>query len=84
MGCKCSSKKSTATSLTEEQQKILKALAEAAEPVACKDISESTGIPSKSVSCRLKTLRNKGLVDSPKRCRYVATDSGRSLAASSC
>ncbi len=84
MGCKCSSKKSSQISLTEEQQQILKALAEAAEPIACKDISESTGIPSKSVSCRLKSLRNKGLVDSPQRCRYVATDSGRSVAAASC
>jgi predicted transcriptional regulator len=83
MVCKCRSTKST-LSLTEEQQRILAALAEASEPVACKDIAESTGIPSKSVSCRLKTLRNKGLVDSPQRCRYAATDSGRSLAAASC
>ena len=84
MGCKCSSEKSSQVSLNEEQQKILEALAEAVEPVACRDISESTGIPSKSVSCRLKSLRNKGLVDSPQRCRYVATDTGRGLAASSC
>ena len=36
--------------LTEEQRKILEALASAKEPIASKDISEATGIPSKSVS----------------------------------
>ena len=84
MGCKCSSKNSGKITLTEEQEKILAALAQADEPIACKDIAESTGIPSKSVSCRIKSLRNKGLVDSPARCRYVATESGRKLAAASC
>lgn len=84
MGCKYSSKKSGKITLTEEQEKILKALAEAGEPVACKDISEGTGIPSKSVSCRIKTLRNKGLVDSPVRCRYVVTETGRNLTTASC
>ncbi len=84
MACKCSSKKSGEITLTEEQRKVLAVLVAAPEPIACKDISESTGIPSKSVSCRLRSLRSKGLVDSPARCRYMATETGRSIVAASC
>jgi predicted transcriptional regulator len=71
MGCKCGSK-----GLTEEQKKILKAMAEMGE-CASKDIAEATGIPGKSVSCRLTSLKKKGYIESPKRCRYVITDTGR-------
>ena len=84
MACKCSSKKSTEIKLTEEQEKILRALAEASEPIACKDISAATDIPSKSVSCRIKSLKNKGLVESPQRCRYQATEAGRQFISASC
>ncbi len=84
MACKSSSKKSGDITLTEEQQKILAALAAATEPIACKDIAENTGIPSKAVSCRLRSLRSKGFVDSPARCRYMATETGRSIVAASC
>ncbi len=66
------------TGLTEEQKKILEALAKVSEPVATKDIAEATGIPSKSVSCRLRSLKNKGYIESPARCKYSITDTGRS------
>lgn len=83
MGCKCSSKKKDkAVSLTEEQAKILKAMAEMEGPVASKDISAATGIPSKSLSCRIRSLKTKGLVESPARCKYVITEQGRQLASS--
>ena len=74
MACKS---KSCGT-LTEEQKKILEALAEAKEPVATKDISAATGIPSKSVSCRLRSLKNKGFIESPARCKYAITNEGKS------
>ncbi len=84
MACKCSSKKSTEIKLTEEQEKILRALAEATEPIACKDIAAATDIPSKSVSCRLKSLKTKGLIESPQRCRYTATDAGKKFVSATC
>ncbi|HDM78744.1 MAG TPA: ArsR family transcriptional regulator [Deltaproteobacteria bacterium] len=64
--------------LTDEQKKILEALASASEPIATKDISAATGIPSKSVSCRLRGLKNKGFIESPVRCKYGITDAGKS------
>ena len=81
MGCKCGSKKKDkGITLTEEQAKILKAMAEMEGPVASKDISAATGIPSKSLSCRIRSLKTKGLVDSPARCKCVITDQGRQIA----
>ncbi len=74
MGCKCGSKKGQ---LTEEQEKILKAVAQADGPVATKDIAEATGIPSKSVSCRISALKKKGFLESPARCKYQITDAGK-------
>ncbi len=83
MACKCGSnggKKEI--KLTEEQAKILKALSEMEGPVASKDIAEATGIPSKSLSCRIRSLKDKGLVQSPARCRYEVTEKGREMAGS--
>ncbi len=79
MGCKCGSKKNKEIKLTEEQEKILKAVAQMEGPVATKDISEATGIPSKSLSCRISALKKKGLLESPQRCRYQITEAGKNL-----
>ena len=80
MGCrkKCGSDGKSA--LTEEQNKILAALAKVREPCACKDIAEATGMTSNSVSCRLRSLKNKGYVDSPLRCKYSITEDGKTAA----
>ncbi|HID98475.1 MAG TPA: hypothetical protein EYP57_09880 [Thermodesulfobacteriaceae bacterium] len=67
--------------LTEEQKKVLKAMAGLTDPSPCKDIAAAAGLESKSVSCRLRSLKNKGYVDSPQRCRYMITEAGRSAAA---
>ncbi len=80
MGCKCKSKSEKEIKLTKEQEKILKAMAKMDGPVRSKDISEATGIPSKSLSCRIRSLKNKGLLDSPERCKYELTETGRQLA----
>lgn len=75
MGCNCGCKTNT---LTEEQQKILAAMAEIDGPCATKDIAAATGLESKSISCRLKSLKTKGYIASPARCRYEITAGGKS------
>ncbi|NPA94803.1 MAG: winged helix-turn-helix transcriptional regulator [Thermodesulfobacteria bacterium] len=79
MACKCKKKGEKEIKLTEEQEKILRAMAEMDGPVASKQISEATGIPTKSLSCRIRSLKNKGLLDSPARCKYEITEAGRQL-----
>lgn len=73
MACKCKSNEG----MTEEQKKILAAMAEINGPCACKDIAEKTGLESKSISCRLKSLKTKGYIDSPARCKYEITVEGK-------
>ncbi len=74
-GKKCS--KSGKDQLTDEQRAILQALANMEEPGACKDIAEATGLKSNSVSCRLRSLKSRGYVESPVRCKYAITETGR-------
>jgi len=73
MGCGCAKK-----GLTEEQKKVLQAVAESAGACAAKDIAAATGLDAKVVSCRITDLKKKGYVDSPERCRYGITEEGRS------
>ncbi len=77
MACKRKKTGEKELRLTEEQKRILMAMAEMEGPVASKDIAEATGIPSKSLSCRIRSLRTKGLLDSPSRCKYEITEAGR-------
>ncbi|WP_456433910.1 LexA family protein [Thermosulfuriphilus sp.] len=63
--------------LTEEQKKILAALAEKGEPSGCKDIAQAIGLSSQAVSCRLRSLKSKGYVESPAKGKYVITETGR-------
>jgi len=75
MGCatKCGCK----SELTEEQKKILTAMAGQNEPCACKEIAAASGMESKALSCKLTALKNKGYIDSPARCKYAITAAGR-------
>ena len=77
MACKTKSVNNGDVKLTEEQEKILKAMAARENPVTSKEISEATGIAAKSLGCRIQSLKKKGLVDSPVRCRYEITDAGK-------
>jgi DNA-binding MarR family transcriptional regulator len=70
-GCGCS------TGLTDEQKKILTAMGSMSEPSACKDIAAAVGMESKSVSCKLTSLKKKGYIDSPVRCKYAITPDGK-------
>lgn len=74
MGCGCKSK---TTGLSEDQKKVLEAMAKHGAPCASKDIASATGLDAKVVSCKLTDLKKKGLVDSPERCRYGLTEEGR-------
>ena len=71
-------KKTASTELTEEQKKILSALAMQENPVASKEIAAETGIESKSMGCKIRGLKDKGYIESPVRCKYVITGEGRS------
>lgn len=76
MGCttkKCGSN----SELTDEQKNILTTMANQTDPCACKEIATASGMESKSVSCKLTALKNKGYVDSPARCKYAITEAGR-------
>jgi len=75
MGCQCSCKNET----MDEQQKILAAMAAINGPCGCKEIAAATGIDSKSLSCRLKSLKTKGYIDSPARCCYEITPEGKAV-----
>lgn len=70
---KCGCKKG----LTEEQKQILVEMAKMSDPCASKDIAAATGLESKSVSCRLTSLKKKGYISSPARCRYEITAEGK-------
>lgn len=73
MACKCGKNEG----LSEEQKVILSTIAEINGPCACKDIAEKAGMESKAVSCKLTSLKNKGYIDSPARCKYAITAAGK-------
>ncbi|MCB2217602.1 hypothetical protein [Desulfofustis glycolicus] len=65
--------------LTEEQRTILKALSRAGAPCGAKEIAATTGLESKLITSCLTTLKKTGLIDSPVRCKYTLTPTGRAL-----
>ena len=73
MGCNCSCK----NKITDDQKKILSAMAGMEAPCACKEIATATGIDNKAVGNHLKTLKTKGYIGSPARCRYEITSEGK-------
>lgn len=75
MTCACG--KTCETNLSDEQKKILTALGQSQEPCGSKEIAAATGLDSKAVGCKVTALKNKGLVDSPVRCKYSLTQAGR-------
>ena len=80
MGC-CKSKGSCGDrpNLTDEQRKVLEAMASFDGPCAAKDVAAKTGLESKAVSCRIRALKDKGLVESPARCKYQVSEEGMGL-----
>lgn len=72
MGCGCAKKM-----LTDEQKKVLQAMADCDGPCAAKEIAAATGLDAKAVSCKITDLKKNGYVDSPERCKYGITAEGR-------
>ncbi len=68
-----------ADAVTAEQRTILEALSRVGQPCGAKDIAATTGLESKPLAGRLATLKKKGLIDSPVRCKYSITPLGRAL-----
>ncbi|MDO4539740.1 MAG: helix-turn-helix domain-containing protein [Syntrophomonadaceae bacterium] len=52
------------------EAKVLKAFAEAGQPVGAKDIALATGLDKKEVDKAIKVLKEEGKIHSPKRCVY--------------
>jgi len=52
------------------EEKVLKAMKEAGNPVRPGDVAKTLGVESKDVSKAIKTLKADGKVISPKRCYY--------------
>ena len=75
-GCACSSK-----SLTDDQKNVLDAMEKHQKPCSSKDIAGITGRDAKLVSKDISSLKKLGYVDSPVRCKYGITDSGRKVVA---
>ena len=65
------------TGLNVEQKKILSALVGMNGPAGGKEIAEASGLDAKAVSSKIKGLKTKGFVDSPARCKYAITTSGK-------
>ncbi|MCB2192174.1 MAG: winged helix-turn-helix domain-containing protein [Deltaproteobacteria bacterium] len=62
---------------TSEAKKVLSVLAKAQEPMSNKQVSEKSALESKKVSSTMSALKKEGLVDSPVRCKYAITDTGK-------
>lgn len=54
----------------ENEKLVYKALKESEKPMRPGDVAKATGLDSKVVSKSIKSLKNNGLVCSPKRCYY--------------
>ncbi len=74
MSCKSGCK----NEIPDEQKKILEAMAGMTGPCGSKDIANVTGIDAKDVSNAIKTLKAKGYIGSPVRCKYEITAEGKS------
>jgi predicted transcriptional regulator len=74
MGCGCGCAKNN---LSDEQKKVLQAMADCDGPCAAKDVAAATGLDAKMVSAKIADLKKQGYVDSPARCRYGITAEGR-------
>lgn len=73
MTCNCSCN----SELNVDIKKILMFLSGMSVPCGAKDIAAATGIDGKSVSNHLKTLKTKGYIGSPARCKYEITTEGK-------
>ncbi|MBF0510097.1 MAG: transcriptional repressor [Deltaproteobacteria bacterium] len=65
------------TELDYDHKRILLMLVGQDKPSRPKDIAALTGLDSKTVTDKIKTLKTLGYVDSPVRCTYAVTEAGK-------
>lgn len=70
-------RKYTAGALTEQQRRLLAALANQQEACGSKELAAASGLDTKQVSAQLTALKKIGLITSPARCRYEITPEGK-------
>ncbi len=75
----CRKKTKDPNALDEIQKRILKALTEFNDPAGCKEIAQKADLPTPKVTGKLRGLKNRGLVESPVKGKYVITEEGRKL-----
>jgi predicted transcriptional regulator len=63
--------------LTDNQRLVLQTLSKSSEPCGSKDIAASTDLDSKQISSQITSLKKKGFVQSPVRCKYEITPEGK-------
>ena len=61
--------------MEKKEKAVLDAMKKAGKPVRPGDVAKTTEIESKEVSKIIKSLKEQGMVHSPKRCYYAPTDS---------
>ncbi len=70
-------KKLSEKGLDETQKNVLQVLSRLEKPAGNREIAQAAGLDGKEVTKTLKALKSKGLVNSPVRCKYAATKSGK-------
>ena len=78
MACK---KKCGAGALSDKQREVLEAFSKYDAACGGKDIAAVTSLEPKQVSCQITSLKKKGYVASPVRCKYEITEEGKSALA---
>lgn len=63
--------------LSAGDKKVMKALNAGEAPLANKQLAQATGLDGKEISALIKELKSRGLVESPVRCKYSLSNSGR-------
>ena len=58
--------------MTETKEKVLDTLKKSGDPLKSGEIAEISGVDKKEVDKAIKVLKTEGLIESPKRCFYLA------------
>jgi len=56
--------------LSDTEKKVLDAMKASGKPLKTKEIAELARVDNKETEKVIKKLKNKNLIDSPKRCYY--------------
>lgn len=60
--------------MTPEEQKVLDQMKKEGKPMRPGDVAKACGMESKDVSKAIASLKEQGLVNSPKRCYYAPVE----------